>query len=135
MSNNRTAIIVLIFLPCLGITLIPPYLIISGSFFPSEEHLMRAEKYFDGERLIQIGADSGEVLCDLKTCDYSKSYDLKQYTNLFAASKIVTISKEYSGEWFESEQPFTEGLKLISISFYLLAIVGLYLSSRYIKNV
>lgn len=135
MNNNRMAIIILIFLPCLGLTLLPPYFMISGSVSPSEEHLVRASEYFDGESLIQIAADSGEVVCNLDTCDYSKSYDQKQYTDLFAASKIVTIRKEYSGEWFENEQPFTVELKAILISFYLIAVFGLYLSSRYIRKV
>lgn len=135
MTNKRMAIVLLVFLPCLALTLLPPYFIATGLVSPSKEHLLRASKYFDGEIIIQIGGDSGLVVCDLDKCDYSESYDMKQYTDLFKVSKIVTIRKDYSGEWFENEEPFTLDLKLILSGFYLISVFGLYLSFRFIRSV
>ncbi|WP_444902008.1 hypothetical protein ACJJIG_02560 [Microbulbifer sp. SSSA007] len=133
--NRKLVVVFFVLIPCLVLVFLPIYSVVSGYLNPSLEHLERARNYLPNSKLLQIGFGSGSYSCINGECDYSNTYDQKQFISVSSASKIVTIRRSYEGEWTESVEETNLKLGLSLLAIYTLAIFGLGFSLRELRRV
>lgn len=135
MLKRKLVISVFVLMPCTILICLPIYSVFSGWLNPSLEHAKRAENHLPNNNLLQVGFSSGSYSCVNGECDYSKTYDQRQYISIPSVSKIVTIKRSYDGKWSETAQNTTVKLWLSLAVIFALAIVGLLFSVRELKRV
>lgn len=135
MLNRKLAVGSLILIPSLVIICLPIYSVVNGYFNPSIQHIERARHYLPNSTLLQVGSGSGSYSCINGECDYSNTYDQRQYISISGINKIVTIRKAYQSEWIEFSEEITLKLGFALATIYILAIAGFYLSIKELRRV
>ncbi|KJZ08919.1 hypothetical protein TW85_23080 [Marinomonas sp. S3726] len=135
MLNRKLVMSIFVLMLCMMLIFLPIYSVFGGWLNPSFEHVKRAENHLPNSNLLQVGFDSGSYSCVNGECDYSNTYDLRQYISIPSANKIVTIHRSFKGEWTVSVEEITLKLWLSLTAIYALAIVGVYFSVRVLKRV
>lgn len=135
MLNRKLVLSVFVLTPCTMLICLPIYSVISGWLNPSFEHVERAKYHLPNSKLLQVGFSSGSYSCVNGECDYSNTYDQRQFIDIPNAKEIVTIRKSYEGEWIETVEETTLKLGLSLAVLYTLAIAGVYFAVRALKRV
>ncbi|GLQ29604.1 hypothetical protein [Litoribrevibacter albus] len=134
MFNRKLIIGVFVLIPCLLMVFLPIYSVVSGYLNPSLEHLERAKTLLPNSTLLQIGFSSGSYSCVNDVCDYSHTFDQRQYISVSGIDRVVTIKKSYEGKWIESSIDTTPKFWLSLIAWYAVVFVGLFFSGRELRR-